>query len=103
MTDLAAGNAVDVTFAAFGKDASYVASGGGSPTACRVILNNADQDIKFGTGFQFAEGLSIEVRSSEIAAPARGGKFTVAAVDHLILDDPQSDDPERLVWKCRAK
>lgn len=83
--------------------ATYTPPVSGPPVTCRVILDNADQEIKFGAGRQFDAGLTIEVRVSEIAAPARGGSFAVGNTTYSILDDPMTSDPDRLVWKCTVK
>lgn len=45
----------------------------------------------------------IEVRSSDIAAPAKGGTFIVDGSAFSIESDPESGDPERLVWRCTVK
>jgi hypothetical protein len=45
----------------------------------------------------------IEVRSSDISAPTKGGIFIVDGSSFSIEGDPESGDPERLVWRCTVR
>lgn len=98
--DLAA-LAIDPNFEIWGLAASYTPPGGGSPVACLVIRKSPDQEIEVGRGFM--RGDMIEVRKSEIAAPAKGGTFTLGAEVLKVLDDPRSEDACRLVWKMTVR
>jgi hypothetical protein len=49
------------------------------------------------------QGAAIEVRRSEVAAPAKGGTFIVDSKSFSIESDPQSNDPDRLVWTCTVR
>lgn len=104
MADAAASLSLNAPFALFGKAASYTPAGGGAAVSCRVILDRSDRDMQIAgvESAPFAEGITIEVRQSEIAAPARGGCFTIGVETFVIQDDPKSADAERLVWTCRV-
>ena len=94
--------AVDATFAVWGKAATYVPPGGGVPTPCTVIRNARDREMTGFNGRPIMTGTVIEVRKSEVGAPARGGVFTFAdnGAAFAIISDPQAQVPERLVWTC---
>jgi hypothetical protein len=94
--------AVDASFAVWGKAATYVPPGGGVPTPCTVIRNVRDREITGFNGRPIMQGTVIEVRKSEVGAPARGGVFMFAddGAAFAIISDPQVQDPERLVWIC---
>jgi hypothetical protein len=94
--------AVDASFAVWGKAATYVPPGGGVPTPCTVIRNVRDREMTGFSGRPIMRGTIIEVRKSEVGAPARGGVFTFAedGTAFAIISDPEAQDPERLVWTC---
>jgi hypothetical protein len=94
--------AVDASFAVWGKAATYVPPGGGAPVSCIVIRNIRDREMTGFNGRPIMQGTVIEVRKSEVEAPARGGVFTFAdgGAAFAIISDPQAQDPERLVWTC---
>jgi hypothetical protein len=45
----------------------------------------------------------LQVRRSELRAPANGGTFAVGSATLTVLDDPRSDDPDRLVWRMSVR
>ena len=51
-------------------------------------------------GRPIMQGGSIRVRKSELAAPAKGGVFTIGADTFTVKSDPRTDDAARLVWAC---
>lgn len=99
--------AVDAIFALFGKPAEYTPPGGGTAVPCTVLYDASDRSLGSGglSGFSrpMVAGNTIEVRASEIAAPARGGRFVVnptlpVAATYEIAEDPKSNDSDRLTW-----
>jgi hypothetical protein len=95
--------AVDASFAAWGKGATYLSPGGGISIPCTVIRDLRDREMNGLTGRPFLQRMLIEVRSSEVAAPAKGGTFIVDGSSFSIEGDPESGDPERLVWRCTVR
>lgn len=95
--------AVDASFAVWGKAATYVPPGGGAPIPCTVIRDLRDREMSGLNGRPFLQRMLIEVRSSEVPAPAKGGTFIVNGSSYSIESDPESDDPERLVWRCTVR
>jgi len=98
---------VDAVFATFGVAASYTAPGiGAVAVPCTVLLDAADRVFDTGQGRGVVKGRVVEVRISEIAAPARAGTFTITATSEVlkVTEDPRiaEDDPERLVWIMRV-
>lgn len=98
--DALASQTIDICFETFGAtDATY--SNGAAPTACRVIQNSADDQANIGSDFR-AVGAQcvIDVRSSQVAAPMKGGVFTIGASSFRIVAAPRRTDPNRLIWSC---
>src|SRR3954470_23918401 len=94
---------VDASFAVWGKAATYLPSGGGVAIPCMVIRDFRDREMDGLNGRPFLQRMLIEVRSSEVAAPAKGGTFIVDGSSFSIESDPESGDPERLVWRCTVR
>ncbi len=74
--DIAAGAREEV-YAMFGKAASYVAPGGGASVPCVILIDLRDMNAKADDGRPLVGQTTIQVRKSEIAAPAHGGVFTL--------------------------
>jgi|GEM_PF-4230411 len=93
--------ALDRVFARFGVAASYL-----SPalvtTACVVVINEVDDATTLGNVPIIAGQMIVEVRASELAAPAKGGVFTADGRDFKIVSAPKREDPSGLVWTCRC-
>jgi hypothetical protein len=92
--------AIDPTFSTWGIAAVYTPPGNGAGVACTVIRDLQDQNVSFGAGRPFAEGRILEVRACEIPTPVKGGIFTIETVALKIVSDPETSDPDRLVWRC---
>lgn len=103
--DLAA-VAVDAVFDLHGNAASYVPPGGGSPSACVVAIDHRDSNRKADDGTPPSGYVTIEVRASDIAAPAHGGTFTVTegtkAGEYQVANRPMPVDANGLVWTMWA-
>ncbi len=106
-------DAVDEAFEVFGIRATYTPPGGSASPPIRIVAKSADRVVSFGEGRPFAEGTIIDVRASEVAAPAAGGIFTPGklvdgtflpgSVSYAIIGDPERLDDLRLVWTCRVQ
>jgi len=96
--------AVDDAFAdAAEPGCSYQPPGGGDPvTEISVILAQPDEEAELGEIRAVVASTLIDVRISEVTAPARGGIFIVAGVSYTILAAPRRWDRSRLVWRCPA-
>lgn len=105
------GPALDAAYAAFGTPALYVPPGGGEPLPCRVITPGQDRAAPLESARPIGRGDIVKVRAADVAEPARLGTFgpdlsapngiTITGT-YTINDDPQTLDPERLEWTCRA-
>lgn len=95
--------AIDTTFRAFGMAATYTPPGGGTPIACAIILDKRDPDQQPANGRPLAGVKVIEVRASEVAAPAAGGTFLVGIVTYTITNRPEHSDPAGLAWTMWVK
>lgn len=87
----------------FGAAATYTPPGGGAATACRVILDRSDRDVSAEFTKGVVAGTTIEVRASEVAAPAPGGTFVVAGTTYKVRGSPVQRDADRLVWACTVE
>jgi hypothetical protein len=72
--------AVDATFAAFGRDATYTPAGG-EPITVRVIAGRPDVITDFGETRIHAETVAIELRTVEVADPRPGDQLTLDGGD----------------------
>ena len=71
--------AIDAVFEHLGVAATYTPPGGGAGTACTILLDKRDPESRQGEGRPQAGIVTIEVRKSEIALPAKNGVFAVGA------------------------
>jgi hypothetical protein len=94
--------AVDATFAAFGRDATYTPAGG-EPITVRVIAGRPDTITDFGDTRIHAETASFEVQASEVGAPTPGDALTVDGEGFVIQGEPERRDPDRLVWSVDVR
>ena len=82
-------------------DAVYTPPGG-EGVACRIMLRRPDETVEFGGSKLVVGSVVIEVRASEVSAPAKGGTFTVGDGVYAITAVPRLPDTERLIWRCEA-
>lgn len=75
---------------------------GGEPVACRIMLSRPDETVEFGGSKLVVGSVIIEVRASEVAAPVRGGSFSIGDEIYTICAAPKQPDPECLIWRCQA-
>jgi hypothetical protein len=90
-------------FEVFGIAATYTPPGGGPSAGCTIIIDSRDRELEFGRGSAFMQGQALQVRRSELLAPAKGGTFAVGSATLTVLDDPRSDDPDRQVWRMTVR
>lgn len=84
----------------FGVAATYTPPGGGAATACTVLLDEADRDRPEFAGRPHMAGRIVTVLRSELAAPARGGRFTIGAAVYSIVGEPSLEQPAGTIWTC---
>lgn len=100
--------AVDDTFRAFGKPATV----GSVP--CMAIVDTRDVDARSDDGRPALGQVTVEVRKSEIAAPAAGATVVVypneeartaatGGTTYKVMSRPIASDPDGLVWTMWAK
>jgi hypothetical protein len=90
--------AVNAVFTGRGRAASYAPPGGGALVPCVVIYDAGDHEAASAFGRPFMRAGVIRVRKSEVAAPAKGGVFTVGGDVYTVQSDPRADDAARLIW-----
>lgn len=95
--------AIDAIFADanMAADATWTARSGLSSLTCRVILKSPDAIEGFAQAQILSDTTLIDVRVSEIAAPAPGDRFAIGAETFVVMGKP-SRDRERLVWTVEA-
>lgn len=95
--------AIDALFADpnLALDGVYRAAGApGVPV--RVILRRPDQIVAYGDTRIVSETVSIDIRTSEVAAPRAADSIDVDGTSYIIQGQPVRD-PERLVWTINAR
>jgi hypothetical protein len=97
-------DAIDALFADpnIAADAVYQAGGGDPGMPVRVIVRQPDRIGDFGETRIAAATLVIDVRVSEVAAPAEGGMIEMNGTIYVIQGEPIRD-AERLVWTLEAR
>lgn len=96
--------AVNAAFIARGEAATYVPPGGGAATPCRVYVDRA-AEVAASDGSTPRRGqVAIDVRRSEIAAPANKGVFTLTASGETFTVNsiPKAQDSAGFVWTMMA-
>jgi hypothetical protein len=96
-------SAIDAIFrdANVAEDAIWRAGGAGDGTAVRVIRKSPDEVVGFGSGRAVMATVLIDVRVSEIAAPAAGDTVAIGDASFDIVGTPVRDSLG-LVWTCEA-
>ena len=82
-------------------DAVYTPPGG-DDVPCRIMLRRPDETVEFGGSKLVVGSVLIEVRASEVSAPAKGGTFTVGDTTYAISAVPRQPDPDRMIWRCEV-
>jgi hypothetical protein len=83
-----------------GEDALWKPGGVGG-VSCRIIRKSPDQVAGFGVSRALIASCVIDVRVSEIAAPAEGDLVVIGALSFKIIADPVIDSLG-LVYSCEA-
>jgi hypothetical protein len=96
--------AIEALFAdpSLGRDGLYRAGGADPGIPVRVILRRPDRVGEFGETRIVTETLLIDVRVSEVAAPADGDTVEVDGTVYVVQGAPIRD-AERLVWTIEAR
>ena len=96
--------AIDALFADpnLGLNAVYRAGGADPGVTVRAIVRRPDRAGDFGETRIVAETLTIDIRASEIAAPAEGDTIAVDGSTYVIQGEPIRD-AEWLIWTIEAR
>jgi hypothetical protein len=96
--------AIDVLFADpnLGTAAVWRAGGADPGIPVRVIVRQPDRIGNFGETRIAAATLVIDVRVSEVAAPAEGDTIEIDGSVYIIQGEPIRD-AERLIWTIEAR
>jgi hypothetical protein len=101
MTAFAA--AIDDLFADpnIARDAIWRAGGAGAGISVKVVTRRPDQVIGFGDSRAVLPTMLIDVRRSEVSAPATGDTVEIESEMFDVISTPTIDSL-RLVWTCEA-
>jgi hypothetical protein len=96
--------AIDVLFADrnLAVDAVYRVGGANPGMPVRVIVRQPDRIGTFGETRIVTGTVAIDVRVSDVAAPAESDTFEVDGMVYVIQGEPVRD-AERLVWTINAR
>jgi hypothetical protein len=78
-------------------DALWLEQGFGPGVACRVVRRAPDEVTDFGQGRFRSETTTVDVRVSEVPAPAPGDILVIGQDRFRVQGDPDRDS-ERLLW-----
>jgi hypothetical protein len=96
--------AVDAAFEEIGiPGCDYTPPAGSALSDITVIMLRPDDEARFGDGRLRVETVAIDVRASEVAAPIKGGVFTVDGAAYTVIAKPERRDSARLIWRCEVE
>ena len=95
--------AIDALFADpnIARDARWRAGGEGAGVVVRVITKRPDQAANFGDSRVMLPTMLVDVRRSQVAAPASGDTVEMDSEIFEVIATPVIDSL-RLVWTCEA-
>ena len=85
-----------------GIDAVWRSAGAGPGIPVRAIVRRADRVGDFGETRIVAETVIIDVRVSQVPAPAEGDTFEVGGETFAVQGEPRRD-AGRLIWTIEAR
>ena len=85
-----------------GADAIYRAGGADPETMITAIVRQPDRVATFGETRIATQTTLVDIRTSEIAAPAEGDTLEMDGTVYVIQGEPIRD-AERLVWTIEAR
>jgi hypothetical protein len=96
--------AIDALFADpnLALDGVYRAGGADPGLPVRVILRRPDRIVEYGDTRIVSETVSIDIRTSDVAAPKPGDSIDVDGTIYIIQGEPIGD-AEHLVWTINAR
>lgn len=96
-------SATDALFADsnIARSAIWRAGGAGTGVAARAVIRRPDQVVGFGDSRAILPTMLIEVRRSEVAAPAAGDTVEINGETFAIIATPTIDSLG-LIWTCEA-
>ncbi len=96
--------AIDALFADpnLAIDTVYRVGGADAEVPVRAIVRQPDRIGEFGETRVVAETVMIDIRVSEVAAPAEGDTIQVNGTVYVIQGEPIRD-AERLVWTIEVR
>jgi hypothetical protein len=96
--------AIDILFTDpnLGVDAIYRTGGSGEAITLRAIVRQPDRVGTFGETRIATETTLVDIRTSDIPAPAEGDTIEMHGTIYVIQGEPIRD-AERLVWTIEAR
>ena len=83
------------------RDARWRAGGEGAGVVVRIITKRPDQAANFGDSRVMLPTMLVDVRRSQVAAPASGDTLEMDSETFEVIATPAIDSL-RLVWTCEA-
>jgi hypothetical protein len=88
---------INVLFSVLGQPATYTPEGG-TPLSIRMITRCPDEIENLG-GAQVIVGTTLfDIQKSDVPHPKKGDELTLDGVTYIVLSEPVSRDPDRLIW-----
>ncbi len=82
--------------------ATWKAAGAGAGVEVRIVLSEPDREIDWRETRLVVGTVILEVRTSDVAALAKGDTFTVGSAVYGVTGDPRLDDMH-LTWRAEAR
>ena len=96
--------AIDILFTDpnLGVDAIYHTGGAGEAITLRAIIRQPDRIGNFGETRIATQTTLVDIRTSDIPAPAEGDTIEMGGTVYVIQGEPIRD-AERLIWMIEAR
>ena len=85
-----------------GADAIYHVGGSGETITLKAIVRQPDRIGTYGETRIATETTLVDIRTSDIAAPAEGDTIEMGGTVYVIQGEPLRD-AERLIWTIEAR
>jgi hypothetical protein len=90
-------------FFVMGEDAVYTPADTGEPLNIKVMASRPDEVFTFQSTPVLSETGIFEIQVSDIPNPQEGDTLQYKGKTYIVQGDPQSNDPDRLIWRLNTR
>lgn len=90
-------------FFIMGVDAVYKPAGSSEEKQIKVMASRPDEVFSFQTTPVLSETSIFEIQVSDIPNPKEDDTLEFKGKTYIVQGDPQSTDPDRLIWRLNTR